>query len=266
MVTAAEQTGAHREAAVATYEQPLNERMRTFLRLEFLYRQTEYHVADNTDMAARKAIDGLLEIVAILARGDVRSEVMKELERQIDQLRCFARNPDVDGGRLQASIDEVSRIRESVNAIGTHYLQPLKDNEFLSAIKHRSAIPGGTCEFDLPLFSHWLRRPYEARREDIDSWLQDLRPLCGAVKHIMWLIRQTATASDCVAESGMYQHAIARDSNCRMLRVQIAHAGAMFPEVSGSPQRFTIRFMVWQGIEHRPSQTREDVPFRLYVC
>ena len=31
------------EAAPIVYEQPLNERMRTFLRLEFLYTQATYH-------------------------------------------------------------------------------------------------------------------------------------------------------------------------------------------------------------------------------
>ncbi|MEL7024337.1 MAG: cell division protein ZapD [Pseudomonadota bacterium] len=266
MVSAAEQTGQQRNTAIATYEQPLNERMRTFLRLEFLYRQTEYHVADNSDTASRKAIDGLLEIIAILTRGDARSEILKELERQIDQLETFARNPDVDRSRLQTTIDEVTRVRNSVATIGSHYLQPLRDSEFLSAIKHRSAIPGGTCEFDLPVFSHWLRRPYEARREDIDTWLTDLRPLCGAVKHIMWLIRQSPAPLDCVAESGMYQHVIAKDSKCRMLRVQLASADGLFPEVSGSPQRFTIRFMVWRDVDHRPSQTTDNVSFRLFIC
>ena len=266
MVSAAEYSGAEHEAANTTYEQPLNERMRTFLRLEFLYRQTEYHVADNSDTASRRAVESLLEITAILGRGDVRSEVLKELERQIEQLNQFARNPDVDPRRLEGTIDELSTVRDGVNAIGPHYLQLLKDSEFLSAIKHRSAIPGGTCEFDLPLFSHWLRRPYEARREDIDAWLVDLRPLCGAVKHIMWLIRQSATPSDCVANQGMFQHALTRETPCRMLRVQVAEAFGVFPEISGSPQRFTIRFLSWQDVSRRPVQTRDDIPFRLSIC
>lgn len=266
MVIPAEQTGTQRDAAIATYEQPLNERMRTFLRLEFLYRQTEYHVADSSDTASRKAIDGMLEITAILTRGDVRSEILKELERQIDQLQCFVKNPDVDRSRLESTIEEITEVKNAVNSVGTHYLQQLKDSEFLSAIKHRSAIPGGTCEFDLPLFSHWLRRPYEARREDMDVWLADLRPLCGAVRQIMWLIRQSGMRSDCIAEAGMYQHAIAKETPCRMLRVQLPEAGGMFPEISGSPQRFTIRFMIWRDVDHRPSQTSDDVSFRLIVC
>ena len=46
---------------------------------------------------------------------------------------------------------------------------PLRDSEFLSAIKHRSAIPGGTCDFDLPDYSYWLNRPAELRAAEFDS-------------------------------------------------------------------------------------------------
>ncbi|MEL6869358.1 MAG: cell division protein ZapD [Pseudomonadota bacterium] len=267
MVFAAENSQKpQQQPAVTTFEQPLNERMRTFLRLEFLYHQTEYNVADPSETATRQAIDGILEIAAILTRGDVRSEVLKELERQIAELQNFATNPSVDRSRLDAAIDELDRIRDATNAIGPHYLQPLKDSEFLSAIKHRTAIPGGTCEFDLPLFGHWLRKPYEARREDLDQWLRDLRPLCGGVKHIMWLIRQNTVPQPCVAECGMFQHSIGKETSCRMLRVTLSDQTQLFPEVSGSPHRFTIRFMTWPDVQNRPVQTSETVEFALSIC
>jgi hypothetical protein len=62
------------------YEQPLNERMRTFMRLEFLYQQLLYNCDVDSNWATRGAISSLLEIMAILTRGDVRSEVHKELD------------------------------------------------------------------------------------------------------------------------------------------------------------------------------------------
>lgn len=254
------------ETAEATYEQPLNERMRTFLRLEFLYRQTEHHVEHESQTDTREAITGMLEIAAILGRGDVRAEVLKELERQITDLQGFASNPNVDSSRVDALLTELRASRDALNAIGPHYLQTIKDSEFLSAIKHRSAIPGGTCEFDLPLFSHWLRQPYEERRQHLDLWMGTLRPLCDAVQQVMWLVRESATPVDYVATSGMYQHSIARETSCRMLRVRIAGASDLFPEVSGSPQRFTIRFMSWGDIGSRPAQTSDDVPFALTIC
>ncbi|MFK8054168.1 MAG: cell division protein ZapD [Woeseiaceae bacterium] len=249
-----------------TYEQPLNERMRTFLRLEFLYRKTEHHLQRDSDLATRQAIDSILEIGAILTRGDVRSEVLKEIERQADQLQTFVNSPGVDTSRLSVLVDELAKQRNSVNALGPHYLQAMKDSEFLSAIKHRSAIPGGTCEFDLPLFSHWLRRSHESRSEDMERWLKDLRPLCVAVSQIMWLIRESAIPKECMADAGMYQHSLDKESNCRMLRVLIRDQAHLFPEISGSPQRFTIRFLQWGDIDSRPIQTQDRVPFVLSFC
>lgn len=253
------------DTALTTYEQPLTERMRTFLRLEFLHRQTEHHVERESEIDTREAVSGILEIAAILGRGDVRSEVLKELERQINGLESFASNPNVDHRRVDALLVELNASRKGLNAIGPHYLQPLKDSEFLNAIKHRSAIPGGTCEFDLPLFSHWLRQPYEARLQHLDQWLGALRPLCDAVRQVMWLVRQSAQPVEYTATKGMYQHSIARETGCRMLRVQVG-ATDLFPEISGSPQRFTIRFLRWSDIESRPTQAAEDVHFLLCIC
>ena len=84
---------------VSDYEQPLNERMRRFMRLEFLYKQSLYNSDVESTWATRAVIANLLEIMAILTRGDVRSEVHKELDLQIDNLKRFQSEPEVDSGR-----------------------------------------------------------------------------------------------------------------------------------------------------------------------
>ena len=70
------------------FEQPLNERMRTFLRLDFLYTQAVYHSEKDSPWGTRAAVGSLLDILAILARGDVRSDVLKELERHLGLLHA----------------------------------------------------------------------------------------------------------------------------------------------------------------------------------
>src|SRR5690606_23781440 len=142
------------------YEQPLNERMRTFLRLDFLYQQTLYHEEREDAWSTRAAMDSLLEILAITARGDARSEVLKELERQLAIMHEYQRRPGVDGSRLKSLLSNLERLRNDLNSVGALFMQPLRDSEFLNSIKHRSSIPGGTCEFDLPDFRHWLEQPF----------------------------------------------------------------------------------------------------------
>lgn len=248
------------------YEQPLSERMRTFLRLEFLYQQLLYNCDVDSDWATRAIISSLLEIMAILTRGDVRSEVHKELDLQIDTLRRFQSQPGVDGGRLGSLLNNLLQSREEIDGIGTQFMQPLKDSEFLSAIKHRSSIPGGTCEFDLPEYSHWLRQPFARRQKDVDIWIAVIRPICDAVTELLWLIRESAQPVDKTAINGMYQHRMRKDRSCRLLRVTLPDASALYPEISGSQHRFTIRFLEWSTIGKRAVQTGRDVQFKLSIC
>ena len=78
------------------FEQPLHERMRTFLRLDFLYNQALYHNEMASQWGSRAAVSCLIDILAIATRGDVRSDVLKELERQLGSLNEFQSKPGVD--------------------------------------------------------------------------------------------------------------------------------------------------------------------------
>ena len=254
------------QAAQAHYEQPVSERMRTFMRLEFLYRQMLYNSELESDWATRATINGLLEILAILSRGDVRSEVHKELDHQLDVLQRYQSQPGVDSGRLDALVRNLVESRAEVDAIGTSFLQPLKDSDFLNAIKNRSAIPGGTCEFDLPEYSHWLRQPIGRRQKDMAEWIQSVRPLCDGVSEVLWLIRESAQPQEKKAVKGMYQHNMQKDGNCRILRVSLAEGSPLFPEISGSQHRFTVRFLEWSNIGSRAVQTGRDVGFQISIC
>jgi cell division protein ZapD len=266
MVKAAGNVQPEVVAGSAFYEQPLSERMRTFMRLEFLYQQMLYNLELETDWATRATISTLLDMLAILSRGDVRSEVHKELDQQLLTLKRYRAQPGVDGGRLDTLLDNLSASRDEIAGTGMGYLAPLKQSEFLSAIKHRSAIPGGTCEFDLPEYSHWLRQSFKRRKEDLDAWVGAVRPLCDAVTEVMWLIREGSQPDDKLAEGGMYQHSVQRDTSCRLIRVSLLDDSKLFPEISGSQHRFTVRFLEWCSVESRAVQTGQDVPFQLSIC
>ena len=147
--------------AQGLYEQPLSERMRTFLRLEFLYQQFCFNLEQTSEWGSRAAVTSMLDIVAILGRGDVRGDVLKELERQIAVYDRYQNIAGVDEARLKRVLRNLQDLRQRLFAVGPQFLQLIRDSEFLAAIKHRSAIPGGTCEFDLPDFAHWLGHEYE---------------------------------------------------------------------------------------------------------
>jgi cell division protein ZapD len=266
MVKPAEIVSPRTASGQAYYELPLNERMRTFLRIEFLYRQMLYSSETDSRWATRATISTLLEILAILLRGDVRGEIHKELDYHINALQRFQSQPGVDNKRLENLIRNLVESRTEVSAAGTQYLQPLKESEFLRAIQHRNSIPGGTCEFDLPEYNHWLRQPYSRRQQDVERWIGSIRPLCDAVVEILWLIRESAEPVDRTAINGMYQHSMRKDAPGRLLRVMLGSDSELYPEISGSQHRFTVRFLEWSTIERRAVQTGHDVAFQLAIC
>jgi cell division protein ZapD len=253
-------------AAPLIFEQPLNERMRTFLRLDFLYSQALYHNEMQSQWGSRAAMGSLLDILAIAARGDVRADVQKELERHLAQLNVFQSKPGVDSARLRTVMSNLLRLRADLVACGSNYLGGLKDSEFLSAIKHRSAIPGGTCEFDLPDFFFWLNQATDARARSFNDWLATLRPLCDAIAELLWITRQHGKPRQEIARAGVYHITFERDTPIQLVRIALPADSGLYPETSGSHYRCSVRLLAWNGLQTRPVQTTEDVPFTLTCC
>jgi cell division protein ZapD len=253
-------------SAPLIFEQPLNERMRTFLRLDYLYNQALYHNEKASQWGSRAAVASLIDILAITTRTDVRSDVLKEIERHLTQLQEFESKPGVDAARLRTLINNLVRLRTALAAAGAAYLQPLRDSEFLAAIKHRSAIPGGTCEFDLPDFYFWLNQDAANRSQAFSEWLAMLRPLCDAVSEVLWLTRQNGRSRQESAPGGSYMINFDRDTPLQLLRICLPAECGIYPEISGSHHRCSVRFLHWNGLATRPTQAEGDVDFQLITC
>ncbi len=257
---------AHEDEHTLFFEQPLNERMRTFLRLDFLYSQALYHNEMASQWGTRAAVSSLIDILAIISRGDVRSDALKELERQLTLLGEFQSKPGVDTNRLKSLIANLNRLRGELMNAGIANLQPLRDSDFLNAIKHRSSIPGGTCEFDLPDYLYWLSQPDEARIRAFNQWLTVLRPLCDAVSELIWLTRQNGRTRQETAQGGNFTITFERENPLQLLRIVLPASTGLYPEVSGSHHRCNMRFLSWKGLTERATQADSDVKFLLTCC
>ncbi len=249
-----------------SFEQPLNERTRTFLRLEFLYQQAIFHRDSPSPWSMRSAIQSLLEIFAITSRGDPKADVIKELERRLGMLREYQNRPGVDTDRLRTVVQQLQARREELQTTSTTAIARLRDNDLLAAIKHRSSIPGGTCEFDLPGYTHWLRLPDQARRADFAAWLDVLRPICETVQDLLWLTRESERSRNETAREGNFHLAFERDAPIQMLRITLPADAGLHPEVSAGLHRCSIRFLRWVDAQTRAAQTTDDVPFVLGFC
>ena len=192
--------------------------------------------------------------------------MLKELERHVNVLKDYQSKTGVDHTRLKSLMSNLVKMREDLATVGGNFMGPLRDSEFLSAIKHRSAIPGGTCDFDLPDYSFWLNRAPEVRAAEFNSWLALIRPLCDSIAELLWITRQNAKRKSETALGGIFQLQFDRDNPCQLVRVTMPPHTDLFPEISGSGHRCTIRFLQWTDITGRPSHVDQDVPFVLTCC
>ena len=247
------------------YEHPLNERVRTLLRLEHLFKRITFHLPQPDEWSSRAAINGLLDITNILARADIKSEVIKELERHATSLKKIRSAPGVDSRQLDLILDDLEKNTNTLRQINSQIGRGLRENEFLNNIMQRSTIPGGTCDFDLPQYHYWLKQPATTRHIDLQHWLLELVPLQSAIELLLSLMRNSAHAGKAQATAGLYQHTLESQSPAQLIRVGLAKESTIFPEISGNKHRFAIRFLEPTD-SGRPSQARLDVEFSLICC
>lgn len=248
------------------YELPLNERIRTFMRLEHLFARVHRHAEGDDPWDSRAALTGLLEVLAILGRGDVRSDVLREMERQGQTLARLRNRRDIDASRLDNILESLEKLRTRLDSSGAQVGRGLKDNEFLAAVRQRIAIPGGTCGFDLPSLQHWLSRSPEERQLQLQRWLGELEGLDRSLRLVLMLIRESAAPTTETAAAGLFHRTLESGVSYQLIRVIVEGNANIFPEISGGKHRFTIRFQEQPDVGQRPRQTQEDVQFRLVCC
>lgn len=248
-----------------TFEYPLNERFRTFMRLEYLFEQLDWFIPRPDVWSTRTAIDALLDIITITTRADVKNELTKEIDRHIASISRLTDQPGVDPDALEKVLGDLAAAGEAIQQMHGPIGQNAREDEFLKAISQRNSIPGGTCSFDLPQFHHWLTQSAEVRQERIDGWLHDIGPTMRGIELVLALVRTSAPARRLVAEGGFFQESLDPQSPAQMLRVTLDGDSALFPEISGHKTRFSLRFMRAEG-RGRPVPHESDVPFRLSCC
>ena len=247
------------------YEQPLNERIRTFLRLELLFDQFHFHLKGESPFHSRCAVDQLHDIMNIFNRSELKSEVMKELDRHNLVLTRLDQSPGVDHDRLNKVLSKIEplldRLKNNSGPIGG----ALRRDDFLNTIRQRSSIPGGDCAFDLPQFHYWLNRPAAERQKQLTQWLSSFETVHQAVALILELVRESARPTQVVAEEGFYKRSLDPSVPCQMIRVGLPEGCKYFPEISAGKHRFSVRFLDTDN-DSRPQQCKINVEFELTFC
>ena len=248
------------------YEFPLNERIRVFIRLEQLFQQFKHFSVGPTIIDKRAAISILLDIMAILRRNDLKSEILKELERHAKVLNKFINSQDIDAKQLESILSQLNVTSKKLYATSGKIGIEIMESDLFQSIAQRSSIPGGTCSFDLPEYHFWLEQDEPVRLKDLERWSQPFEEIRTAINLILDFVRNSNAGTDEVAEAGFFQMSLDKNLPYQLIKVSVDRSVPCFAEISGGKHRCTVRFMAPSADEQRPVQSADDIPFVLTRC
>jgi cell division protein ZapD len=236
------------------------------MRLEQLFLQLDHFLAGHSIVDMRAAISVLLDILTIFSRSDLKSEIIKELERHTKMLKLLGNNLEVDSEKLAPILNDFNQASKSLYETNGKIGIKLMESDLFQSISQRSSIPGGSCSFDLPAYHYWLEQDPDLQKVDLERWTQPFTEVRNAIGLILGLLRQSGHNSQQIAENGFFQLGLDKDHPAQLLRVSVAKSLQCFAEISGGKHRFSIRFMQPSSDENRPSQVSIDIPFKLTRC
>ncbi len=248
------------------YEQPLSERVRTLLRLEYLFKRAYWTQGGSLAWESRTTLETLVDITSVLSRSDIKKELIKELGRHASTLDSLIQNPKVDPERLNRALGSVNEVLLRLKNIDAGFGKALRQHELFNAVRQRSSIPAGSCDFDIPAYHHWLQKPPEQRIADLQDWVGSFSLLSESVDLCLALVRDSCVSSEEIANGGFFQRNLESTAPCQMIRVFLSANTPCYPEISAGRHRFSVRFMAQKEMHERASQIHEDMPFRLVCC
>lgn len=248
-----------------TYEFPGNERMRSFMRIEAIFHRCRDFIESENPHCHQAALWSLFELFDLVSgRGDVKSELLQELDRQRARLHQFADKPGVSIEALENILANIQTIFTALSNSQTRIGPHIAEHEWLSLLKGRFGIPGGICEFDVPSLHVWLHRPVEMRQSMLKGWLSMLTPVYDGVHIVLKLLREGTRPESHVATRGYFELNVdGRQS--QIIRVAVAKLPEVVAEISANKYVVSIRFRQPDASMHLKA-LEQDIPFQLTLC
>lgn len=253
------------QAAVILYEYPFNERIRTYLRLEQLFRRMVELVPRQHPLDHHFAIQTIFEIIEVASRADMKSDVLKDLERHKQQLIAYRGNPMISEQALNEAIAQLEDCFSQLSGLAGKTGQSLTENDWLMSIRSRIGIPAGTCEFDLPAYYSWQHHSAEQRQADLQRWSVPLAPLAESIVLLLKMLRDSGSPQKVVAPGGQFQQTLPQGRTFQLLRLRMDPSTGLIPEISGNRLMLSVRLMR-QGEDDRLHPAQDDTAFELTLC
>lgn len=236
------------------------------MRLDLLFDQLTYCSKAKNTWDNTNAVNVINDIMAFTNRTDIKSEVIKELERQQNIVQGLVSQPGINEKKTLKLLEEIKSSTDELHAINGSIGQNLQQNIILNSAKQKSVLPGSSGNFDSPLYLKWVNQPPGERSRQLVEWSSTFTPLNNAIKLAMKTIRSSGDNTELTAENGFFQDNLELSKPYQLIRVAIPNDAEYFPEISAGKHRFSIRFLNTNDYYSNPEQTKNDIPFILCNC
>ncbi|MDG3088985.1 cell division protein ZapD [Vibrio hannami] len=240
------------------FEHPLNEKTRIYLRVEALLRQMHYSASFSDHYQYNQFFRSIFDLLEIFDQIQLKAELAKDIEKQRLAYKSWLNVEGVNQEKLLSVLEELDVTHK--NLMGAErFGRSLKEDRFLSSIRQRFNLPGGTCCFDLPALHYWNHLPLEQRKRNADEWMATLQPLSESLNLWLQLCRESGYFKPQIARNGFFQ-SDAEEAN--ILRLNIPLKDGVYPMISGHKNRFAIKFMSFSTGQ----ASSQDIEFELAIC
>jgi len=250
---------------VILYEHPFNERIRTYLRLEHLFVRLAELVKRDSAIDHHHALATIFEVMDVGARADLKTDVLKDIEKHKHLLNGYRGNPGISEQALDDVTAQLDTCFAGLNELPGKVGQSLTENDWLMSIRSRIGIPGGTFEFDLPAYHAWQHLAPGIRQRDLQGWVAPLVPLAESLSLLLRLVRNSGAAQKVAAPGGQYQQMLPQGRTFQLLRLRLDPRLALIPEISCNRLMVSVRLMTQQG-DGRLHTHNQDTVFDLTLC
>ena len=247
------------------YEHPFNERIRTYLRLEQLFRRLGELAGRDSPIDHHYALATIFEVMDVGGRTDLKTDALKDIDKQKHVLNGYRGNPAISDAALDSIVSQLDKCFTGLSQLPGKIGQALTEDDWLMGIRSRIGIPGGTCAFDLPAYHAWQHLPVAARQQDLQRWMASLLPLAEVVRLLLTLLRDSGTPQKFMAEAGKYEQMLPQGRTFQLLRLRLDSKLGLIPEISCNRLMVAVRLTCREN-DGRLHTSGADAMFELTLC
>ena len=193
-----------------------------------------------------------------LSRVEVKSELIREIDFHRQRYSEYIKIDSSDKIKLNSIMEKQNVVLNDLYNLKSNYLKELNNDEFFQfCVKHYESL---NTEMD-----YWLTRDHAIRLNQIDLWLELIKPIESSVYFCLDILRRSSETNEICAENGFHLIKLSTEKKVRLLRITMQSDNYYIPRISLGPQRATISFMVLNE-KNKYLQIRDNITFVLDLC